>query len=756
MTQTMTVFVTALLSVFTASVVCGFKPFDCSDIYDSGRTASGIYSIYPAGEVPVWVYCEMISNGKYEDNGGWTVIQRRMDGSINFYQPWGKYKRGFGATESEYWLGLENMYELTRNRKYILRVDLEDFEGKKGFALYSSFSVGPEADRYKLHVSGFKDGGAGDSLSDHNDQKFSTFDEDHDAYGSEVRNEIKQISAVIICGQTEKMTMMVFLVFVLLVLLVNGCSQDENMPVDCSDVYKSGQTVSGIYSIYPAGNTPVWVYCEMVSDGKDEDKGQWTVIQRRMDGSVNFYRPWNQYKRGFGNVEGEHWLGLENMYQLTRKNKYMLRVDLEDFEGRKEIEKMAMMAFLMALLSAFLMSGCGQTVDSSVDCSDIYNSGQTVSGIYSIYPGDVPVSVYCQMISVGNDEDNGGWTVIQRRMDGSVNFYQPWNQYKRGFGNVEGEYWLGLENMYQLTSNREYMLRVDLEDFDGNKAFALYSSFSMMVFLAALLPVVLMNECNQDENDCSSIYNSGETLSGIYSIYPAGEVPVLVYCEMISVGNDEDKGGWTIKQISAVIYRGETEKMALMVFLVALLPVVLMNECNQDENDCSSIYDSGETVSEIYSIYPAGDDPVLVYCEMISDGNDEDNGGWTLKASLSRFLFQSQSVYRLCWFPSSPQLFHGLFHSAQWICLGPFRSLASSWQVDPLAPPRVSKPWPSNPSAPPWLHTPSAPREVSPWTYWVQLWSVIVLPLPRSSTPPSSLPLLGSFFHIFHLSPVSL
>ncbi|KAK2909527.1 hypothetical protein Q8A67_005364 [Cirrhinus molitorella] len=59
------------------------------------------------------------------------------------------------------------------------------------------------------------------------------------------------------------------------------------------------------------------------------------VIQRRMDGSVNFYQPWNQYKRGFGNVEGEHWLGLENMYQMTRNRKYMLRVDMEDFEGRK-------------------------------------------------------------------------------------------------------------------------------------------------------------------------------------------------------------------------------------------------------------------------------------------------------------------------------------------------------------------------------------------------------------------------------------
>ncbi|KAL0202284.1 hypothetical protein M9458_000302, partial [Cirrhinus mrigala] len=67
----------------------------------------------------------------------------------------------------------------------------------------------------------------------------------------------------------------------------------------------------------------------------------------------------------------------------------------------------------------------------------------------------------------------------------------------------------------------------------------------------------------------------------------------------------------------------------MTVFLAALLPVVLMNECNQDEHDCSDIYNSGETVSEIYSIYPAGDVPVLVYCEMISDGNDKEIGGWT-------------------------------------------------------------------------------------------------------------------------------
>uniref|UniRef100_A0A671NTB5 Microfibril-associated glycoprotein 4-like n=1 Tax=Sinocyclocheilus anshuiensis TaxID=1608454 RepID=A0A671NTB5_9TELE len=169
-------FLVALLPVVLGND-CKFMPFDCSDIYKSGQKISGIYPIYPTDDVPVWVYCQMISDGNDEDKGGWTVIQRRVDGSVNFYQPWNHYKRGFGNVESEYWLGLENMYQLTRNSKYMLRVDLEDFLGRKDFALFSSFSVGPEADGYKLHVSGFKAGGAGRTLN----QKFSTFDKDQDS-----------------------------------------------------------------------------------------------------------------------------------------------------------------------------------------------------------------------------------------------------------------------------------------------------------------------------------------------------------------------------------------------------------------------------------------------------------------------------------------------------------------------------------------------------------------------------------------------
>ncbi|XP_067296611.1 microfibril-associated glycoprotein 4-like [Pseudorasbora parva] len=194
-------FLATLLSVVLVSD-CTFRPFDCSNLYNSGETDSGIYSIYPAGDNPVWVYCHMINRGwtviqrrmdgnmnfydplNEGDNGGWTVIQRRMDGSVNFYQPWNKYKRGFGNVQSEYWMGLENMYQLTRNRNYTLRVDLEDFTGRKGFAQYSTFRVGPETDGYRLQVSGFTDGGAGDSLSGHNGMKFSTFDKDQDTYGT--------------------------------------------------------------------------------------------------------------------------------------------------------------------------------------------------------------------------------------------------------------------------------------------------------------------------------------------------------------------------------------------------------------------------------------------------------------------------------------------------------------------------------------------------------------------------------------------
>ncbi|KAI5091247.1 microfibril-associated glycoprotein 4 [Silurus meridionalis] len=169
------------LLVQTTPISQALYPTDCSDVYANGQTLSGVYTIFPTADTPVQVYCDMGCSGSKEEDGKWTVFQRRMDGSVNFYRPWEHYKKGFGDKYGEYWLGLENLYQLTRNRKYELKVDLQDFDGVSVFAQYSYFSVESEAEGYKLHVSGFYNGGAGDSLELSNGQKFSTFDKDQDS-----------------------------------------------------------------------------------------------------------------------------------------------------------------------------------------------------------------------------------------------------------------------------------------------------------------------------------------------------------------------------------------------------------------------------------------------------------------------------------------------------------------------------------------------------------------------------------------------
>ena len=67
--------------------------------------------------------------------------------------------------------------------------------------------------------------------------------------------------------------------------------------------------------------------------------------------------------------------------------------------------------------------------------------------------------------------------VIQKRFNGSMNFDFFYNEYKNGFGNLEGEFWLGLNKIHRLTSSSQFVLRVELEDWDGNTAFAEYDKF---------------------------------------------------------------------------------------------------------------------------------------------------------------------------------------------------------------------------------------------------------------------------------------
>ena len=116
------------------------------------------------------------------DGGGWTVFQRRQDGSVDFYRYWTDYENGFGDLTGEFWLGLSKIRRLTKEGSSALRVDLGDFDNNTRHANYSTFSVSDGSTEYTLLVVGYS-GTAGDSLDYHDDLRFSTRDNDNDESG---------------------------------------------------------------------------------------------------------------------------------------------------------------------------------------------------------------------------------------------------------------------------------------------------------------------------------------------------------------------------------------------------------------------------------------------------------------------------------------------------------------------------------------------------------------------------------------------
>ncbi|XP_050092263.1 microfibril-associated glycoprotein 4-like [Anopheles aquasalis] len=140
---------------------------------------SDVYTIRPPASsvAPFKAFCEQ----RYQQ-GGWMVLLRRFDGSLNFTRNWTDYRDGFGDAAGEHWIGLERMHRITTSDYYELLVYLKDFDGVTKTARYSEVEVANEANGYRLTLGTFVEGKAKDSLRASDGSMFSTYDRDNDLH----------------------------------------------------------------------------------------------------------------------------------------------------------------------------------------------------------------------------------------------------------------------------------------------------------------------------------------------------------------------------------------------------------------------------------------------------------------------------------------------------------------------------------------------------------------------------------------------
>nr|XP_006110892.1 angiopoietin-related protein 5 [Pelodiscus sinensis] len=160
---------------------------DCTDIKDTigsvSKTPSGLYIIHPEGSNYAYeVLCDMDFKG-----GGWTVIQKRTDGIIDFQRNWSEYLDGFGDLSGDFWLGLRKVFHIVNQKttSFMLYVGLESEDDTYAYASYDSFWLEDEACSFKIHFGRYS-GNAGDAFRGYSKEDnqyampFSTFDVDND------------------------------------------------------------------------------------------------------------------------------------------------------------------------------------------------------------------------------------------------------------------------------------------------------------------------------------------------------------------------------------------------------------------------------------------------------------------------------------------------------------------------------------------------------------------------------------------------
>ncbi|VDP01578.1 unnamed protein product [Soboliphyme baturini] len=150
---------------------CSFETLAKAKSYESG-----VYLVNPVNASSTFhVYCDID-----QEDGGWTVFQRRTGDEVSFKKTWDEYANGFGDVSGDHWLGNEKIHLLTNQYEYMLRIEVTDMFDDVYFAEYEHFRISGRADGYRLDV-GDHMGNLSDALVDHKGMRFSAPDKDLDA-----------------------------------------------------------------------------------------------------------------------------------------------------------------------------------------------------------------------------------------------------------------------------------------------------------------------------------------------------------------------------------------------------------------------------------------------------------------------------------------------------------------------------------------------------------------------------------------------
>ncbi|XP_073162909.1 fibrinogen-like protein 1-like protein [Lepidochelys kempii] len=140
---------------------------------------------------------------------------------------------------------------------------------------------------------------------------------------------------------------------------------------DCRAAYRHGRRQSRLYVVHPQKSSLIVVYCEMEQDG-----GGWTVLQRNtVSQKTSWDHSWTAYKKGFGNLEGNHWLGNTFIYLLTRQNAFAVRSVIVNADGEKRYANYHSFALLDSEGNGYALRLGDYSGDAGDALTIIYESG---------------------------------------------------------------------------------------------------------------------------------------------------------------------------------------------------------------------------------------------------------------------------------------------------------------------------------------------------------------------------------------------